>query len=598
MIRFKSWKLSVSLTSILLFLSIIATSFAINYNHNYDFQIQFGLVSHELYVSIPASLYEYYQGKSSTLADDNQYAMLVTPNAVKPIADNIRNLKLDSSRRDEEFGNAVLTLVHQIPFTDCDIMYPIETLVNNYGRCDTLSLLAASIMKAGGLDVVLLYYKEAHHINVGVHLPYEPHTTWWWLPPTGYDLNGKKYWIAECTPAMNWKVGDIPPFLEGEQPTIITLENSEKISPAHVSSKLDSPLNPSSISINLSSEPADINAKERKLTVTGSLSPAIKNETITVYFSQDGISYDACKALTDSLGEYSFSWTLNSTGTSYVRTSWSGNTNHTGADSEMLTVFIGSPNSIIQFKGSGSFYGFCRGLIARYEFQVRQDVEDFLDVQMSGTGILVTGEFIILESEQKRTITRDGKTGETPKDAAIWKWMQPLRLPIAIEHTTNIPFGFILENSGSNNYSFTVKSLDTCEAARMKPSDEDGVTFMNSSAFVKENTWYKIIAKINEEEATAEVHNANGKVIERIVGVNSVKNVSRLVVLLANDSKRPIVFKNLSVGTFNQQIKSVNDNETAFTLDDLLTSHSNFILLTAAILVVGIYIEKKRNRED
>ena len=302
--------------------------------------------------------------------------------------------------------------------------------------------------------------------------------------------------------------------------------------------------------------------------------------------------------MTDAQGDYSFSWKHNSIGTRYVQTSWSDNTNHTGADSEILTIFIGFPNSIIQFKGPSSFYGFCRGLIARHEFQAKQGVEHFLDVQMSETGVLVTGEFIILESEQKSTITRDGKTGETLKDVAIWKWMQPLRLPIAIEHTTNIPFGFILENSGSNNYSFTVKSLDTCEAARMKPSDEDGVTFMNSSAFVKENTWYKIIAKINEEEATAEVHNANGKVIERIVGVNSVKNVSRLVVLLANDSKRPIVFKNLSVGTFNQQIKSVNDNETAFTLDDLLTSHSNFILLTAAILVVGIYIEKKRNRED
>ena len=84
----------------------------------------------------------------------------------------------------------------QIPYAVNDIKYPVETIVENSGKCDTLSLLAASIMKAGGLDVVLLYFKDVHHMNVGVYLPYEPHTTWWWLTPTGYKFGGKTYWIV------------------------------------------------------------------------------------------------------------------------------------------------------------------------------------------------------------------------------------------------------------------------------------------------------------------------------------------------------------------------------------------------------------------
>ncbi|TRO45934.1 hypothetical protein E2P30_00820, partial [Candidatus Bathyarchaeota archaeon] len=143
-VRFKYWESGVLLVSMLLLVLVTPCSFAENYDLTFTSQIQFGLESHELYVSIPSSLYEYYQGKNPKLTSDNEYATLVTPEAVGPIADNIRNLTLGSLRSDEEFANAVLSLVHQIPYADCDLMYPIETLVENFGKCDTLSLLAAS----------------------------------------------------------------------------------------------------------------------------------------------------------------------------------------------------------------------------------------------------------------------------------------------------------------------------------------------------------------------------------------------------------------------------------------------------------------------
>lgn len=594
--HFKYWKTGILLISVLLLVSITPNSFAGNYDRTYNSQVQFGLVSHELHVSVPSSLYDYYHGKTPKLADDNEYAKLVTPDAVKPIAENILNLTLDKPRSDEEFANAVLTLVHQIPYDTSDVKYPIETLVENSGKCDALSLLAASIMKAGGLDVVLLYFKEVHHINVGVHLPYEPHVTWWWLPPTGYEFNGKTYWIAECTPATDWKVGDVPPLLDGEQPWIISLENSEKSSPAHASSKLGRPLNSSSISINLSSDHLDISSPERKLTISGSISPAYPNETVSVYFSQDGISYGACKTETDSLGNYSFSWHLNSTGTYYVRTSWSGNSNCTGADSEILTVFLGFPQSLIQFKGPGYYYTYGRAYVARHELRVRQGVEDFLDVQLSGTGVLLTGEFTILKSGQIITIPRIGETKESAEKIEIPKGFQPLRLPDDIEQTTNNQFGFILRNSGGNNYTLNVRGLDDYDVAKINQLSGNGTTFMNTTSSIRENTWYKVVAKISEDEITAELHDTNGTLIESIVTTDDAINDNELVILLTNNTDRAVAFKNLNVETLNQTTQPAedDDHEKAASGIELLTSYVTFMILIATIFAAAVYVKKRK----
>jgi hypothetical protein len=592
--RSKSWKPGVLLVSILLLVLVTPLSFGDNYDLTFSSHVQFGLVSHELHVSVPSSLYEYYSGKTPVLANDDDYATLVTPDAVKPIAENIRNLTSDSSRSDEDFANAVLSLVHQIPYNDSKLNYPIETLVENEGKCDTLSLLAASIMKAGGLDVVLLYFKGVHHINVGVCLPYEPHTTYWWLQPTGYDFNGKTYWIAECTPAMDWKVGDVPPLLADEQPTIISLGNSEELAPARVSSKLGNPLNASSISINLSAELLNTTDGERALTISGSLSPACPNETVAVYFSQDGISYDAYRAETDYLGNYSFNWNVNSTGTYYVRTSWSGNENYTGADSDILTVFFGFPKSLIQFKGPNFIYTYGRPYVARHELQVRQGVENFLDVNISGTGILLTGEFIVVKSGELITIPRQGETTESIKDIEIPKGLQPLRLPDDIEETTNNQFGFILRNSGNNNYTLNVKGLNDYEASSINTGG-GGTAFLNTSSCIKEDTWYKVVAKISENEVTAELHDANGTVIESIATKPDAVNVNELVILLTNNTDRAVAFKNLNIENLNSTAQPTEKAEKATNITEILAPYAPLTILIAAVFAVVVYLKKRKN---
>jgi hypothetical protein len=447
-------------------------------------------------------------------------------------------------------------------------------------------------MKAGGLDVVLLYFKGVHHINVGVYLSYEPHTTYWWLQPTGYDFNGKTYWIAECTPAMDWKVGDVPPLLTDEQPTIISLENSEESSPARVSSKLGNPLNSSSISINLSAEP--LNTTERALTISGSLSPTCPNETVAVYFSKDGISYDAYRAETDYLGNYSFNWNVNSTGTYYVRTSWSGNENYTGADSDILTVFFGFPKSLIQFKGPNFIYTYGRPYVARHELRVRQGVENFLDVNMTGTGILLTGEFIVVKSGELITIPRQGETTESIKEIEIPQGLQPLRLPDDIEKTTNNQFGFILRNSG-NNYTLNVKSLNDYEASSIDTSGS-GTTFLNTSSCIKEDTWYKVEAKISENEVTAELHDANGTLIESIATKPDAVNVNELVILLTNNTDRAVAFKNLNIKNLNSTAQPTEKAEKATNITEVLAPYAPLTILIAAVFAAVVYLKKRKKQ--
>jgi hypothetical protein len=590
--RLKNWKTGILLTLLLLVLITPAT-LAGNYDRTYTTQTQFGLTNRQLYVSVPSSLYDYYHGNTIKLTNDDQYATLVTPDAVKPIADILRNLTNNNPRNDEQFANAVLTLIHQIPYNTSDIKYPIESIVENQGKCDTLSLLAASIMKAGGLDTVLLYFKDVHHMNVGIYLPYTPHTTWWWLTPTGYELNNKTYWIAECTPAMNWKVGDVPPILTDEKPYIISLENSETTSPAHVSAKLGKALNASSITINLSPTPSDINAPERTLTISGSITPPYPNETVTVYISQDGITYTAGKTETDNQGNYIYNWNSTTTGTYYIRTSWSGNTNSTGADSDILTVFLGFPQSLIQFQGPGYYYTYGRAYAARYELRVRQGVEDFLNIQLLGTGVQLTGEFTTVKSGQLITISKDPETQETLETVTIPKGAQPLRLPDDIERSTNDQFCFILQNSGQNNYSLNVKALDDYDIAKINPHGTEGTAFMNTSGCIKENEWYNIVAKISENEITAELQDTNGTVLEHLTTTNAA-NVKELVILLANNTDRAVAFKNLNVKTLNQPADPAEGDKKAATGNELLAPNAAITILLATVFAAVVYMKKRK----
>jgi hypothetical protein len=313
-----------------------------NFERSYTFDVQYGHFpsTHTLYVSIPTSLYEYYDTISHSISGDSDYAKYVTPSVFKSIAENIQETTNNAPYSDEQFANAVLTIVRQIPYNKSSVKYPVEAIVENSGDCDVLSILAASIMKAGGLDVVLFHYKDLNpsHMNIGVYLPYKPVYRSLWITPIGFEYSNKTYWVAEATSLGQWRVGERPDLLAYSKAYVIPLTNSPKTSPGQVSSNLDTPLLNSAISITLSSDNSSTNENTSPLTISGAISPALPDKTVTMYISQSK-SIQAFKTTTDESGNYSFNWNLTTTSTYQIQTSCTDISNFRGADSEILIVF-------------------------------------------------------------------------------------------------------------------------------------------------------------------------------------------------------------------------------------------------------------------
>jgi len=320
--------------------------FAVNYNYTYE------LLDHpesstryRLTISVTSSLYDYYQSEDHEIYSYTDLAKFVTPTSLLPTADSLWSIYSD----DEDFANGVLMIVHQIPYEESvPQKFPIETIVENEGDCDLLSFIAASVMKAGGLDVVLLYYEAKSHMNVGVNLSHEPQDARSALYYRNYD--GKRYYVAECTGGdweNGWRVGECPDTLKHASVKVITLEKSEQSSPEKVSSSYGALL-PSSISLTLSSTTVIL---ENSVLINGTISPSYPNQNVTIYSSSDGSSWNVLTIVeTDSDGHYSYAWAPQSAGTYYVRASWSGHGDYLGADSNVYAFTVVSMAHSVTFK--------------------------------------------------------------------------------------------------------------------------------------------------------------------------------------------------------------------------------------------------------
>lgn len=309
-------------------------SFAANYTYSYWLlDHPDGSNRYRLTISVTSSLYEYYCSKDHNLYSLD-FAKFVTPYALKPVAESLWSIYDD----EEDFANGVLMIVHQIPYkVSAPQKYPVETIVQNEGDCDLFSFVAASIMMAGGLDVVLFYYEAEKHMNVGVYLPHTPKDTR--SPVYYFDYNGKPYYIAETTGGnweKGWRVGECPDELKNALAQIIALDNVEQSSPGQVSSSY-SALASSSISLTLSST---FIVQGGTVTVSGQMSPAGSNRTVTIYVGRGSRWSLLGTVLTDSEGRFSYVWIPESAGTYYIRASWSGDSDYAGADSDIHTLMV------------------------------------------------------------------------------------------------------------------------------------------------------------------------------------------------------------------------------------------------------------------
>jgi len=619
--RFKSLKIFFLLLCILVPTFVTFAPSAANYEESYSFQMQYGLLGQKLYVSILSSLYNYYGNMTHVVFSDSDYQQFITPQTVKPIADVLRKATQNLPNNDEQFADAVLTMVHQIPYVVTGVEYPVETIVNNSGDCVGLSLLAASIMKAGGLDVILIRYEGINpgHINVGVYLPYTPAYHSLLLTPTGFSYNNRTYWTAEATPKMDWKVGDQSDMVANAKAVVVSLDDSESSPPGQVSARLGSQLQSSYISANLSSAPSNLLNTTRGFTISGSIYPALAGQTVTIYIYQNESSNTNFQALTDIDGQYSFVWNFNSSGTYYVTASWSGNSEYTGADSNTVSIFVG-PESFVQFQTPDYNYILVNTTFAYYimgpTIQLKQSlpplqgVKNFQSLSLQ-TNITFSYSFIILQTGHpvSNIISKVITIPAHQENISIGRHMPPLiqnfsaqnllvpeeipdnmgplTLPEDINETINNQFCFQLQNNGYNNYSLSMRDLNAYDIENFTTDKAANTALLNVSSSLQQNIWYRVTENISDSQLTAQIKDSNGTTLGTIA---TYPGETSLFLLAGNNVDSAVIMQDFQV-----QIPYVPPHEKA-------TNNSNWLLpaiilvvvLIASFSVAAVYVRRKK----
>jgi hypothetical protein len=301
--------------------------------------------TYRLTLSVTAALFEYYQQKNHQLTPAN-FATFVTPYSLGPVAEDIRNVFPD----EEDFVNAVLMLVHQIPYQVVDDgRYPVETIFEREGDCDLLSYVAASLTKSQGLDTVLFYYEQESHMNVGVSLSHPPSDAR--MSVTYVDYEGTRYYVAECTGGDDWqngwRVGECPVELEGAQLAVVTLENYEQIAPGQVSSSFSN-LESSMISLAASSR---FVIEGDSVSISGRVFASNPTGAVTLYATTSNDWFLLGEFPLDASGGYAFSWKPTASGQYRLRASWTGDDYHAGTDSSIVTLYV-VPKLLVSASGS------------------------------------------------------------------------------------------------------------------------------------------------------------------------------------------------------------------------------------------------------
>ena len=319
----------------LLILLLTSSCLAQNSEHTFILLNQpDGSKTHQLTISITQTLYEYYLNKDHLLSHNYDLSKFVTPSPLEPVASDLWSIYSN----EEDFVNGVLMVTHQISYKESGPQkYPIETIIENEGDCDLFCFIAASIMKAGGIDAVLLLYEEEEHMAVGVNLQHQPK----WARTDIYYITfeEKKYYIAECTGNFDggWRVGECPDMIQGAQARVIPLDDMELFAPDKVSSSYSTPQGASLFL----SVPSNFVIGEESVQILGLLSPAMEGENVTLYTSSYGSSLTVLAIVkTDSNGRYSYTWNSPPGGVYSIRANWSGDENYVGSDTEISQVVI------------------------------------------------------------------------------------------------------------------------------------------------------------------------------------------------------------------------------------------------------------------
>ncbi|TRO53214.1 Ig-like domain repeat protein [Candidatus Bathyarchaeota archaeon] len=294
-----------------------------------------GNIAYQLNVVIPQNLHEYYEEKTHRITATSQFSSFVTPYALQPIADRLWEIY----DKQEDFTNGALMIAHQITYEETTpAKYPVETMADRQGDCDLFAFITASIISAGGLDVILLYYEDQSHMNLGVHLSTAPENC---RDSAYYVANdGTRYYVAECTGGNwrdGWRVGECPPDLKEVSAEIITLENAEQMAPGQVSASFSS-MESSALLLEVS---PIISIQNAPIILAGQLAPEMPNENITLYAKLNSAEWTVIGAVTTKQdGSYEYVWTADVSGSHAIRAGWSGNELYTGAMSTAKNAIV------------------------------------------------------------------------------------------------------------------------------------------------------------------------------------------------------------------------------------------------------------------
>ncbi len=176
----------------------------------------------EIEVNISGLAYQEYKSRSVDRWPDSTAEMLVyfttTDQVVMDVASKLRNIATIKDYSDIQTANMVLSFVQDIRYSQDNASegsdeywrFPVETLYDETGDCEDLSILYASIMEAMGYDAILLILPGHAAVGLSCDGVYGAY----------YDWDGKRYYYCETT-GQYWEVGDIPSAYENEEATLI-----------------------------------------------------------------------------------------------------------------------------------------------------------------------------------------------------------------------------------------------------------------------------------------------------------------------------------------------------------------------------------------
>ena len=117
---------------------------------------------------------------------------------------------------------------------------------------------------------------------------------------------------------------------------------------------------------------------------------------------------------------------------------------------------------------------------------------------------------------------------------------------------------------------------------------------MNASACIKENTWYKVVAMISENETTATIYDVNGTLIDSTPIAHDKRYISDLVILIADNTEKAVAFKNLRVATLDEPAQPLlEENKKAVNWYELLAPYVTVTILIATAFAALVYKKGK-----